>query len=136
MWTTLQNEILRAYGFEGAAGVRKRLATECGVIRSIRAIEMQASRIHVSLRVRGCCPECGVIGVHLNRQTGLCSRCTEKQHVEEAAAFNAILKSELKRMENDPMVAQYKREYVRLRRENSRLCCKFGLANKRERKTE
>jgi len=133
MWTTLQNEVLRAYGHEGAAGVQKRLVAECGAKHSIRAIEMQASRIHASLRVRGCCPECGVIGVRLNRQTGLCPRCTEQQHVEEAAAFNAILLQELEEMESDPSIEVNRREYARLRQENSRLCRKYGLANKSQR---
>ena len=133
MWTTLQNEVLRAYSHEGAAGVQKRLAAECGVVHSIRAIEMQASRIHASLRVRRCCPECGVLGVHLNRQTGLCPRCTERQHVEEASAFNALLKQELEEMENDPSTEENRREYDRLRQENSRICRKHGLASKSQR---
>ena len=133
MWTTLQNEVLRAYGHEGATGVQKRLVAECGVTRSIRAIEMQASRIHASLRVRGCCPECGVVGVYLNRQTGLCTRCTERQHVTEASAFNALLRRELEEIKNDPSTEENRREYNRLRQENSRICRKHGLANKSQR---
>ena len=37
----------------------------------------------MSLRVQQVCPECGVVGVRLNRQSGLCPMCTEIMHLNE-----------------------------------------------------
>ena len=132
-WTTRQEELLRQYCHLGARGVQAALLHECGVGRSIRAIEAKASRNHVSLKKRTVCPECGTIGVRLNRQTGLCKLCTERQHVEEERAFNAILEEERLHSEESEELAELKREYARLRQRNSRLRRRYGLKSTRER---
>ena len=132
-WTTSQDEILRAYGHEGVVAIQRRLLDECGVEHTVRAIEMHASRIHASLKVRGVCPECGVIGAAANRQSGLCPLCSSRQHVEEARAFNEILREEIAVAEGSPEIAENEREYNRLRQENSRLCRRYGLKSKTQR---
>ena len=125
--------MIRELGHRGAVAVREEIRRRYGVERSVRAIEMQASRIHASLRVLSVCPQCGAVGVRLNRQSGMCSRCTEEEHVAEERAFNEILRREAEGCEEGPEIEAARREYARLRQQNSRLMRKFGLKGKRER---
>ena len=90
-WTTREIEIMREHGHEGVKAVQAAIRRECKTFRTIRSIESQASRCHVSLRVQTVCPECGLVGVRLNRQSGMCRRCTEKMHFAEEIAFNEVL---------------------------------------------
>lgn len=105
----------------------------CGVRRSIRSIESKASRIHASLRVQQVCPECGLVGVHLNRQSGLCARCTELMHLNEEIAFNEVLQREREEAAGPEEIAEIHRERKRVRQQNSRLCRKYGLKSRRDR---
>lgn len=132
-WTVRQEEVMREHCFRGAAAVREALLAECGVERSVRAIEAHASRIHMSLKVREQCPECGVIGVRLNRRSGMCARCTELMHVEEERAFNELLEAEAAGHDEGDELAALRREYAMLRQRNSRLCRKHGLPSKGKR---
>ena len=50
---------MRELGHLGACEVQRALLAECGTRRTIRSIQIQASRFHVSLKVRPVCPECG-----------------------------------------------------------------------------
>lgn len=50
---------MRANGHLGVKAVRVALLRECGTDCSVRSIESQASRCHVSLRVQQVCPKCG-----------------------------------------------------------------------------
>lgn len=125
--------MIRELGHRGAVAVREEIRRRYGVERSVRAIEMQASRIHASLRVLSVCPQCGAVGVRLNRQSGMCPRCTEEAHVAEERAFNEILRREAEGCEEGPEIEAARREYARLRQQNSRLMRKFGLKGKRER---
>lgn len=133
-WTTREVEIMRECGHLGAEAVREAILRECGVERTVRAIESQASRCHVSLRVRQVCPECGVVGIRLNRQSGLCARCTEIMHLNEEIAFNELLERERDEAEAMGDVAEIRRERDRMRQRNSRLCRKYGLASRRDRR--
>ena len=132
-WTTGRNDVIRELGHRGAAAVREVIRRRYGVERTVRAIEMQASRIHASLRVLSVCPQCGAIGVRLNRQSGMCPRCTEEAHVAEERAFNELLHREAEGCEEGPEIEAARREYARLRQQNSRLMRKYGLKGKRER---
>jgi len=132
-WTTKQDSILREVSHLGAGAVRGALKRECGVERSIRAIEVRASRIHASLAVRPVCPDCGVVGVRLNRQSGLCPRCTELMHLNEEIAFNEILQEEREAATDEAEIAGIRRERDKMRQRNSRLCRKYGLPTRRER---
>lgn len=106
---------------------------ECGADRSIRAIKVRASRIHVSLKAQPVCPDCGVVGVRLNRQSGLCSRCAELMHLNEEIAFNEILQEKREAATDEEAIADIRRERDKMRQRNSRLCRKYGLKRKRER---
>lgn len=132
-WTVRQEEVMRENCYRGAAAVQEALLRECGVKRSIGAIEMHASRLHMSLRVRRQCPECGRVGVHLNRQSGMCAYCTELMHVEEERAFNELLEAEAAEAQNSDEIERLRREYTALRQRNSRLCRKHGLKAKTKR---
>lgn len=133
-WTTRQEEIVREYGHMGVEAVRRQLREQCGVERSTRSIESKASRIHVSLRVRTVCPECGAVGLRLNRQSGLCARCTELMHLREEVAFNEILQAEVEEAADAGDIADIRRERDKMRKRNSRLCKKYGLKSRRDRK--
>lgn len=69
-WTTGQNDVIRELGHRGVAVVHDALLERYGVDYSLHAIEIQASRIRVSLRVQSVCTECDAAGDHINRQTG------------------------------------------------------------------
>ena len=133
MWTVRQEEVMREHCFRGVAAVQQALLEECGVLRSLHAIEAHASRIHISLRVRHQCPECGTIGVSLNRQSGLCRMCTDYMHVEEERAFNQLLEAEAAEASDPIVIERLEREYAMLRQRNSRLCRKYGLKSKGKR---
>ncbi len=132
-WTTKEIDVMRAHGHLGVDAVHDALLRECGTDRSARSIESQASRCHVSLRVQQVCPECGVVGVRLNRQSGMCPRCTELMHLNEEVAFNEVLQAEREEKANEGDVAAIRRERDRMRQRNSRLCRKYGLKSRRDR---
>lgn len=133
-WTTREIEVMRERGYLGAEAVRRALFAECGTERTIRSIESQASRYHVSLKVRQVCPECGLVGVRLNRQSGMCPACTERMHLAEELAFNEVLQREIEERAAEDDIAAIRRERDRMRKRNSRLCRKHGLKTRRERK--
>ena len=135
-WTTRQEEIVREFGHYGVERVQQELARQCGSKRSFRSIESKASRIHVSLRVRQVCPECGLVGVRLNRQSGMCVRCTELMHLNEEIVFNERLMAEREELASDDDVAEIRRERDRIRQQNSRLCRRFKLKTRRQRETK
>lgn len=132
-WTTREIEIMREHGYEGVDAVRRAIAEECGVRRSVRSIESQASRCHVSLRVQTVCPGCGLVGVRLNRQSGMCCLCTEKMHLEEEIAFNELLEQERAEAAEGCRIEEVARERAAMRQRNSRLRRKYGLKSRRER---
>lgn len=133
-WTTRELEVVREQGHNGVEAVRRALERECGTARSARSVEVQASRCHVSLKVREVCPSCGAVGARLNRQSGLCARCTERMHLEEEVAFNELLCEELEELAGES--AELARERAAMRQRNSRLCRKYGLRTRRERARE
>lgn len=132
-WTTKEIDVMRAHGHLGVGAVHDALLRECGTDRSARSIESQASRCHVSLRVQQVCPECGVVGVRLNRQSGMCPKCTELMHLNEEIAFNEVLEAEREEKADEGDVAAIRRERDRMRQRNSRLCRKYGLKSRRDR---
>lgn len=133
-WTTREVDVMRANGHLGVEAVHDALLRECGTDRSVRSIESQASRCHVSLRVQQACPECGVVGVRLNRQSGLCPMCTELMRLNEEIAFNETLQREREEKADEAEAAAIRRERDRMRQRNSRLCRKFGLKSRRDRR--
>ena len=133
-WTTKQDSILRELSYLGVDAVREALRRECGVERSIRAIEIRASRIHVSLRPLPVCPDCGVTGIRLNRQSGLCPKCTELMHLNEEIAFNEILQAERDEATDEAAIANIRKERDKMRQRNSRLCRKHGLPTRQQRR--
>ena len=132
-WTTGQNDVIRELGYQGVQVVHDAIVERFGVEHTLRAIEIQASRIHASLKVLNECPECHAVGVRINRQSGMCKLCTVLQHVEEERAFNQLLEAERQYAEESPEIEAAKREYDMLRQRNSRLCRRYGLPGKQER---
>lgn len=135
-WTTGQNDTIRGLGFRGARVVRDAIRERYGIDHSLHAVEVQASRIRASLRVQPVCPECGVVGLRLNRQSGLCPRCTACQHLEESIAFNELLMEERMEAADSDELEEMTREYAAMRQRNSRLCRKYGLKGIAQRRRE
>lgn len=135
-WTEDQDDVLREVSFRGAAFAADEIARRCGARHTVRAVEMRASRIHCSLAVRTVCPECGAVGVMINRQTGLCRRCTENYHLEQERAFNEQLERERRAAEESSEIDEVRRERDKMRQRNSRLCRRYGLPSRRDRKAE
>ena len=98
-----------------------------------RAMEMRASRIRCSLMVRTVCPECGAVGVKINRQTGFCPRCTERYHLEQERAFRDQLERERREAEEGAEIERLHRERKAIRQQSSRTCRKYGLPSRRQR---
>lgn len=134
MWTTGQNDTIRELGHQGVIAVHDAILERFGVDHTLRAIEAQASRIHASLKVQTVCPECGVVGLRINRQTGLCAKCSEKQHLAESIAFNDLLLDERLDAADEREIDELKRENATMRQRNSRLCRKYGLPSLRDRR--
>ena len=133
-WTEEQDDVLREVSFRGAAYAAAEIERRCGVAHSVRAVEMRASRIRCSLAVQTVCPECGAVGVKINRQTGMCPLCTERYHLEQERAFNEQLERERAHAEESAELDEVRRERDMMRQRNSRLCRKYGLKGRRERK--
>lgn len=131
-WTEGQDDVIRECSFRGAEFVAGELLRRCGVARSAHAVEMRASRIRCSLAVQTVCPDCGAVGLTLNRQSGLCPRCTERLHVEQQRAFAEQLEAE--RVEALAEAEELRRENAVLRKRNSRTCRKYGLEGRRARR--
>lgn len=133
-WTEEEDEILLAYRYEGSEAISQRLWDELGVVRSVRSVEMRAHRLGVSLAVRSVCPGCGATGVKINRTTGLCRKCSERQHLEEELAFHEILEAERAEAEADSEeIDELHRRREKARQANSRMCRKYGFKGRRER---
>lgn len=132
-WTEERDDVLREVSFRGAAYAAAEIERRCGVVHSVRAVEMRASRIHCSLAVQTVCPSCGAVGVKINRQTGMCPLCTERYHLEQERAFNEQLERERAACEGSAELADVRRERDMMRRRNSRLCRRYGLTPKSKR---
>ena len=126
-WTEEQDDVLREVSFKGAAFAAAEIERRCGVAHSVRAVEMRASRIHCSLALQTVCPQCGAVGVKINRQTGMCPLCTERYHLEQERAFNEQLERERAHAEASAELEEVRRERDMMRQRNSRLCRKYGL---------
>lgn len=135
-WTEEQDDVLREVSFHGAAFAAAEIARRCGVAHTVRAAEMLASRIHCSLAVQTVCPKRGRVGLTLNRQTELCPLCTDRYHLKQEWAFNKQLERERAEVEASGELEAARRERDRLRQRNSRLCRKYGLKSRRERKND
>jgi DnaJ-class molecular chaperone len=133
-WSEKQDDVLRECSFRGAAFARDEIERRCGVSHTVHAVEVRASRIHCSLQVQTVCPECGAVGVVINKQTGLCRLCTERYHLEQERAFAEILKAERAAAEDSGRIAEARRERDAQRQRNSRTCRKYGLPSRRERR--
>ena len=133
-WTEEQDDVLREVSFRGAAYAAAEIERRCGVHHSVRAVEMRASRIHCSLAMQTVCPSCGAVGVKINRQTGMCRRCPQEDHPAPERAFNEQLERERIAAEEAADIDDVRRERDMMRQRNSRLCRKYGLKGKRERK--
>ena len=61
-------------------------------------------------------------------------RCTERYHLERERAFNEQLERERTHAEESAELDEVRRKRDMMRQRNSRLCRKYGLKGRRERK--
>ena len=104
--------------------------------RTLHSVECRASKLHRSLRRLAQCPMCGAIGVHLNRQTGLCRGCNESYRLEEERVYHEQLELERWEAEEGPDIERVMKEREALRQRNARLRRKYHLKDKRSRRRE
>lgn len=84
VWTTRQERLLRDFASSGVEVVREEILRETGVDHTVRAIEVYASQLGVSLRKRSTCVRCGATGIYICRN-GICLRCIGFQLAAEDA---------------------------------------------------
>ena len=65
--------------------------------------------------------------LRLNRQSGMCARCTEPMRLNEVIAFKEILQAGWEAAADADEVAGIRRERGKMRQRNSQLCRKHGL---------
>ena len=67
------------------------------------------------------------MGVRINRQNGLCTRCTDLQHLREAITYNEALQREAEELAPSGDLEELARDRAMMRQRNSRLRRKYGL---------
>lgn len=80
------------------------------------------------------CPQCGIVGVKINRQTGMRRRCTEEHRLARKQALNKQLERERVHAEDAADINDARRERDMMRQRSSRLRNKHDLKGKRGRK--
>lgn len=133
-WTTGQADVVRELRYRGAEAVRDEIERRYGVRRSVHAVEHFASRNGISLEKREECPECHDIGVHLNRLTGMCPKCSNYYFLQEEIAFNEGIMRERIANSDGPDAEQARRDYNAERQRNLRLCKQYGFDSRKLRK--
>lgn len=128
-----QDDVLREVNFRGAVFAAEETFRRCGARHTVRAVEMRASRIHCSLMVQTVCPECGAVGVRINRQTKMCPRCTERYYLDQERAFRDQLERERREADEGAEVERLHWEREAIRRQNMRTCRKYRLKSRRQR---
>ena len=133
-WTEDEDDIIRELSHKGAVAIADEIWDRLGIERTPHSVECRASKLHRSLRRLAQCPMCGAIGVHLNRQTGLCRGCNESYRLEEERVYHEQLELERWEAEEGPDVERVMKEREALRQRNARLRRKYHLKDKRTRK--
>lgn len=133
-WTEDEDDIIRELSHRGAVAIADEIWDRLGIERTPHSVECRASKLHRSLRRLAQCPMCGAIGVHLNRQTGLCRGCNESYRLEEERVYHEQLELERREAEEGPDVERVMKEREALRQRNARLRRKYHLKDKRTRK--
>lgn len=114
-WTTRQVAILEEFAPMGPQAVADEIQRQTGVKRSARAVEVQASRLCISLARYQTCSGCGRRVHRLNRNTGLCKTCNARHLRDRQLKAKADLSALRKELEEDesesPEFKRYWREY-------------------------
>lgn len=77
-WTVAERKVLREFAECGAKAVVRKLRSLCGTRRTTAAVQMQASRMGVTLVEHYTCSRCGGVFPRrsYNKQRGLCLKCS------------------------------------------------------------
>jgi ribosomal protein L37AE/L43A len=133
-WTIGQENVIRELRHLGAMAIRDEIEKRFGVSHTKHAIQVRASNLGISLKMRHQCPECGEFVESVNRLSGMCPRCSAYYRVQEEIAFSEAIERERMEHLNGPSLEEAKHEYHKLRQQNRRTCEKYGLDVKAMRK--
>lgn len=100
-WTTRELRYLAKHANDGAEAIGAALG------RSKHSVELQASRLGISLRPSWFCPKCGQRTFKpLSTKTGWCICCTKKKRREELTEEMREMQEELRREEQENKARQ------------------------------
>lgn len=135
-WTKEQDEILMECGNHGPDECAEIIYARTGRRHTVEAVRRHAYRIGASLVVYSICPGCGKKAAKVNKHDGLCRTCHERELAQEQRRINSKLRAEIAALDSEDEYRRAVSEHAKVRQENSRLCRKYGLPGKRERKEE
>lgn len=107
-WTSSEVRYLEEHAGDGAAAIAEALG------KTVRAVEVQASKYGLSLRRRWICPRCGRQTFKpLSSRTGWCVSCTREQRAAEIAEQVRAMEEEVRREDrvNKERQRLYSRKY-------------------------
>ena len=113
-WTTKEVAYLEEHAGEGAEAVAEALG------RTVRSVEVQASKYGISLRRSWHCPRCGMrTSKPLSGRTGWCAACTKEHRI--GAIAEQVREMEEEVMRNEMLDREKQRLYSRRSRAKKKL---------------
>lgn len=132
-WSKAQDELLREFGNRGAEYCAAALRNRFGISRTPEAVRRHAYRVGISIIRYETCPRCGR-AVSTVGADGLCGLCHQRRLAEEQKAFNASILAELRNQDREREIAEVRKDYQNARQQTSRICRKYGIRNRKERR--
>nr|DAI91068.1 MAG TPA: RING finger family protein [Caudoviricetes sp.] len=113
-WTVAERKVLREFADCGAKAVVRKLRSLCGTRRTTAAVQMQASRMGVTLVEHYTCSRCGGVFPRrsYNKQRGLCLKCSALSYYPQQRAG-----AEIRAAMPDP--EEFAREVAEARKANA-----------------
>ena len=127
-WSKEQDNVLMEHGHEGAERCASIIRHRFGVARTPEAVQRRASRIGASMLKWEICIGCGA-KVSKLYDDGLCPTCHTKRLIEKNRAETDRIREQIRKAESSDEYIAAKREYARVRKENSSLRKKHRLSN-------
>lgn len=128
-WTSSEVRYLEEHAGDGAAAIAEALG------KTVRAVEVQASKYGLSLRRRWICPRCGRQTFKpLSSRTGWCVSCTREQRAAEIAEQVRAMEEEVRR--EGRVNKERQRLYSRKYRAKRQIDEKFSRSDTKETEEE
>lgn len=117
IWTTGQDEIIRALAGQPVEVICNAIADGFGIRRGVFATARHMQRIGVSTLIFEICPMCGARVRRLHR-SGECAACSAKRNAEAIAKSRQIIERDEREVSNEER--RYKTEYNRIAKQKER----------------